>query len=177
MLSLLVLSSAQSSRSSSPYSSSFGIVLGHRPYQRVECRNPFPARSDIFPHGVVVSGRVDDVRPTDIGNSLLPESSDSRYMASVYVRRVFAGSQSLRRQRITVTGFGDSNKSWCHTNVRKGESWIFVLAPIANPDFFRLNGSLIRVTLSNIEKMDSITAGESFTKHRSVIERKFPNYF
>ncbi|OTF84102.1 Agrin-like protein, partial [Euroglyphus maynei] len=89
-------------------------------------------------------------------------------MATVLVRRVLFGQRSLQHQRIQVTGFNPDQSTqsvsspWCYPNTRRGDSWIFVLQPINYPDYFRLNSSLIRITLTNIERFDSIIADQPY---------------
>jgi len=129
---------------------------------RYECRNAFPARSNIVPHGVVLTGKVENIKQDNDGN-------DNSYMASVLVGRVFYGPRNLRKTRVTISGFG-ANKDWCHNNVEPGDSWIFVLQPITYPDYFRLNSSLIKITLNNLEKMDGIIADEPYRKLTTVTD-------
>ncbi|KAH9389513.1 hypothetical protein TYRP_023257 [Tyrophagus putrescentiae] len=163
-------SSSSYNRSYSTYSSSPNISPSSIPNSRfrsLECRSDvLPQRADIVPHGVVFSGTVTEVRQ-DGGQST---GSDHEYSATVLVRRVFFGPRSLRRSHVTVAGFGDRARNWCHANVRCGDSWIFVLVPITFPDYFRLNASLVRMNLHALERMEGIIADEPYRRLTSVEE-------
>ena len=151
------------------YTSSIPVTLGSNRY-RYECMNLFPQRSDVVPNGVIFTGFVEDIKQD--GND------DFGYMATVRVRRVFLGPINLRKSQVIVTGFGKArdgsdqgNPNWCHSNVKRGESWIFVLQPISYPDYFRLASSLIKVTLNNLERIEGI-AMDTFPKLSTVTNRK-----
>lgn len=138
-------------------------------FRSFECRyDVLPQRSEVVPHGVVFTGKVNEIRQ-DGGNS----GSDNEYSATVTVRRVFFGPRTLRKSRVTVTGFGDRSRGWCHSNVRRGDTWLFVLVPITYPDYFRLNASLIRMNLAALEKMEGIIADAPYRRLTSVEECKF----
>jgi len=85
------------------------------------------------------------------------------------VRRVFYGPKNLRKARVNIAGFG-ANKEWCWNDVKRGESWIFVLQTISYPDYFRVNSSLIKVNLHNLEKVDAIIADEPYRKMTTVTQ-------
>lgn len=132
---------------------------------RYECRNVFPIRADIVPHGVVFSGYVEDIKQDT--------NDEEGYQASVTVRRVFYGPRNLRRSRVTVAGLGGNKTNWCFSNVHRGDSWIFVLQPITYPDYFRLSSSLIKINLANLEKIEGIVADEPYRKMTTVTDRKY----
>lgn len=119
---------------------------------RFRCPTQFPTRLSLA-NSVVLTGFVEDVKPGS--------NDDDQYMASVLVSRVLYGPRDLSKTHIQITGFGSypGDNTWCHTNVGQGESWIFVLQPINYPDYFRLNASLIKITMNNLEKLDAIIAG------------------
>ncbi|KAH9425464.1 agrin-like [Dermatophagoides pteronyssinus] len=152
---------------------------------RRRCPTIFPTYTQLMnSNSIVLIGIVEQIRPLD--NIDYDESSlnrqqqqqqsirqqqqqqSSNYIANVLVRRVLHGQRSLQHQRIQVTGFNpiesktSSGSSWCYPNTRQGDSWIFVLQPINYPDYFRLNSSLIRITLTNIERFDSIIADQPY---------------
>ena len=172
----------ESSSSSSSYNRSYSTYnspsispssIPNSRFRSLECRSDvLPQRADIVPHGVVFSGTVTEVRQ-DGGQST---GSDHEYSATVLVKRVFFGPRSLRRSHVTVAGFGDRARNWCHANVRCGDSWIFVLVPITFPDYFRLNASLVRMNLHALERMEGIIADEPYRRLTSVEECKCEDF-
>ncbi|XP_046909016.2 seminal fluid protein 33A3 [Dermatophagoides farinae] len=179
LLALIIINvDGQSSSSSSSYR------------LRRRCPTIFPTHKQLMnSNSIILIGLVEQIRPLDnidyMDNSInrqpnyqlsqqqqqhSPIQSTSNYVANVLVRRVLHGQRSqLQNQRIQITGFNPNTDSkfyggnqWCYPNTRQGDSWIFVLQPINYPDYFRLNSSLIKVTLSNIERLDSIIADQPY---------------
>lgn len=129
-------------------------VVAQYSISRYRCNTQLPSRYSIIPNGVVLTGLVTDIQPGNVVD-------DGQYQASVKVSRVMYGPRTLAGNQITVSGLGTypQENTWCNTNVRKDESWIFVLQPINYPQYYRLNGSLIRMNRANLERMDAIIAG------------------
>jgi len=66
-----------------------------------------------------------------------------------------SGARNIRKS-IRVRGIGDNNTCGSDANVR--DSWIFLLRVI-DDETFRLNSSLMRVTLTNIERVEALVMG------------------
>lgn len=147
------------------------------------CMTVFPTRSQLFQsNNIVLVGLVEQIKPLDLDED--PKDSNrqmSNYLANVLVRRVLYGPRSLNKNQIQVTGFNppqadESHEGWCHPNTRQGDTWIFVLQPINFPEYFRLNSSLIRITLANLEKFDAIIADRPYGLRSNFPERKYRFY-
>jgi len=96
---------------------------------------------------VVLTGFVEQLYPSD---------GDDTYTGSVMIKRVFRGQQSLENSRVTIGGFG--TQGYCHSNVRKGDTWMFFLNQVSD-GFFKLNTTLLKVTLPNLDRINAIIEG------------------
>lgn len=112
-----------------------------------ECREKGPRRTDELPQ-VVFTGFVEQLYPS--------EDDGETYSGSVVVKRVFRGKPSLQSTRVTVGGFG--TPGLCHSNVRKRDTWIFLLNPISE-GFLKLNTTLLKVTLPNLDRINALVKG------------------
>jgi len=122
--------------------------LGLRYRLKKECREQFPRTQSELPE-VVLTGFVEQIYPSLDGGDI--------YSGSVIVKRILRGSKKLENNKITIEGFGDKNL--CHSKVQKRDSWIFLLSPVSN-GFMRLNGSLQKPNLHNIDRMNALTQGK-----------------
>jgi hypothetical protein len=113
---------------------------------RPECRDKGPRRADEMPQ-VVLTGFVEQLYPSD---------GDDTYSGSVMIKRVFRGQQSLENSRVTIGGFG--TQGFCHSNVRKRDTWIFLLNQVSDGSF-KLNSTLLKVTLPNLDRINAIIKG------------------
>jgi len=71
------------------------------------------------------------------------------------------------RKSIYVGGIGDVNV--CGSDAGLRDSWIFLLHADHDDDTFRLNSSLIRVTLPNIDRIEALLR---FQRPANAIRRK-----
>lgn len=113
---------------------------------RPECRDKGPRRADEMPR-VVLTGFVEQLYPGD---------GDETYSGSVMIKRVLRGEQSLENSRVTIGGFG--TQGFCHSNAKKRDTWIFLLNEVSN-GYFRLNATLLKVTLPNLDRINAIIKG------------------
>ncbi|KAI1296490.1 Agrin [Halotydeus destructor] len=133
--------------------------------KRLECRDNWPRRVNDLP-SVVLIGLVENVHgPSSIGPTA--GSEDATYSASVYVKWVFKGSTILQDNRITVNGFGDS--LLCHSQVTPLDSWIFFLDQLSSSSF-KLNGTLHKVHLHNLDRINAITRDEPYRRRPEITE-------
>lgn len=113
---------------------------------RPECREKGPRRAEELSN-IIISGFVEQVFHTGI--------EDGVYSGSVLVKRVFKGPSNLLSSKITVQGFNEAGV--CYSNVRKWDTWIMPLGHSSGG--FRLNGTLLRITLSNLDKINALVKG------------------
>jgi hypothetical protein len=113
---------------------------------RPECRDKGPRRIDEMPQ-VVLTGFVEQLYPSD---------GDDTYSGSVMIKRVMRGQQSLENNRVTIGGFG--TQGYCYSNVRKRDTWIFLLNQVSDGSF-KLNSTLLKVTLPNLDRINAIIKG------------------
>ncbi|KAH7644598.1 agrin-like protein [Dermatophagoides farinae] len=169
LLALIIINvDGQSSSSSSSYR------------LRRRCPTIFPTHKQLMnSNSIILIGLVEQIRPLDnidyMDNSINRQpnyqlSQQQQQQQHRYNQhRIMWPMYWFVNQRIQITGFNPNTDSkfyggnqWCYPNTRQGDSWIFVLQPINYPDYFRLNSSLIKVTLSNIERLDSIIADQPY---------------
>ncbi len=88
----------------------------------------------------------------------------SMFKGEVEIKRVFKGGNVIRtaphvhhKRRVMVDGLGDPHI--CHSMVRKHDSRIFMVNANGHGDL-RLNSSLVRITLNNLEHAESAVKGE-----------------
>lgn len=117
--------------------------------KRPECRDQVPRRGDELP-SILVTGIIETTYPPVTGSEL--------YSASVHVKSVLRGPKLLQETRVTVAGFGDTNL--CHASTTRGDSWILLLEQVTD-GLFKLNGTLLKVNLNNLDRLSALTAGES----------------
>ncbi|RWS24948.1 Agrin-like protein [Leptotrombidium deliense] len=125
---------------------------------RPECRDKLPRRSYELPD-VVLTGFVEQIYPN--------YNEGEVYSGSVIVKRVLKGPRELQGNRVTIEGFGDTNL--CYSKVRKRDIWVFFLSEISN-GFFRLNGTLHRINLNTMDRLNALTKDEPFRKRPEIIE-------
>ena len=106
----------------------------------------------------VFTGTVRDVYPDYQHPSMLK--------AEVEIKRVFKGSNVVlnaphvhHKRRVVVDGLGDPHI--CHSMVRKHDSRIFLVNKNGNGEL-RLNSSLVRITLNNLEQAESAVKGKKY---------------
>ena len=83
-------------------------------------------------------------------------------MSAVYIRVQSAARRGSRRS-IYVRGVGDSET--CGSDAGLRDSWIFLLHVVDDVDSssstqLRLNSSLIRITLTNIDRIESLVGDQ-----------------
>lgn len=120
--------------------------IRYRLRTRPECRDKGPRRVEELPP-IVVTGFVEQLYPND---------GDDTYSASVLIKRVLRGPSSLDNNRVTVGGFGA--QGLCYANARKRDTWILLLNPISD-GFLRLNNTLLKVTLPNLDRINALIRG------------------
>ena len=122
--------------------------IRYRIRTRPECRDKGPRRTEELPP-IVATGFVEQLYPND---------GDDTYSASVLIKRVLRGHSSLENNRVTIGGFGA--QGLCYANARKRDTWIFLLNPVSD-GFLRLNNTLLKVTLPNLDRMNALIRGSS----------------
>ncbi|XP_054715535.1 agrin-like [Uloborus diversus] len=78
------------------------------------------------------------------------------YRGIVKVKRVFKGDASFADNTVIVEGFG--NENLCNSDVRERDTRIFLVS-ISKNGHLRLNSSVVRVTVSNLERTVSAVRG------------------
>jgi len=93
-------------------------------------------------------------------------------VANVEIKRVIKGSEVLLggrhgtftglspRPRVLVAGIGD--REICNSEARKYDTRIFLVSRSSNGQL-RLNSSLVRISLSNIERTEAAVNGKLLT--------------
>ncbi|GIX75524.1 ntA domain-containing protein [Caerostris extrusa] len=87
----------------------------------------------------------------------LYRSRSATYRGVVKVKRVVKGDSSFSDNTVIVEGFGDPNI--CHSDVRERDTRIFLVTLLDN-GHLRLNSSVVRVTVSNLDKAVAAVKGE-----------------
>ena len=126
--------------------------------KRTECKDEWPRRSEDLSK-VVLSGVIQQNHPPTPGSQL---SS-----ASVYVKWVLKGPVQLEGTRITVDGFGQTDS--CYPVAKKFDSLILLLEDSAE-GLYRLNGTIIRVSLSNIDRIQAVIADQPFRRRPDIVD-------
>lgn len=127
---------------------------------------PLEYREEIA--NVVISGTVKDIMPDANGKNM--------YKSEIEVKRVFKGDNIVNahvnfedpithHKMLMIEGFGD--EGICDSNVRKFDTRIFLLNKGSNGDL-KLNSSIVRISLRNLEHTDAVVKGRSIL---SVISR------
>ena len=87
------------------------------------------------------------------------------WKGEVEIKRVFKGTNTIlnaphlhHKKRVVVDGLGDPHI--CHSMARKHDSRIFLVNTNGNGEL-RLNSSLVRITLNNLEQTESAVKGKS----------------
>lgn len=126
-------------------------------------------RYQIVPSGIVFTGYVAEVLP-DRDN----DNPDDQYQAQVIIKRVLYGPRNLGKgSKVTIAGFGHPKGEWCHANVKAGQTWIFITQTIVAPDYLRLNSSLLKMNLNNLERLEGIIDNEPYRPLTPVDQCKF----
>ncbi|XP_067659553.1 agrin-like isoform X7 [Haliotis asinina] len=113
---------------------------------------------------VVISGTVKEIMPDANGKNM--------YKSEVEIKRVFKGDNVVNahvnfedpvthRKMLMIKGFGD--ESICDSEVRKFDTRIFLLDDGANGDL-KLNSSIVRISLRNLEHMDALVKDIPYKK-------------
>jgi hypothetical protein len=87
--------------------------------------------------------------------------------ASVFVKWVLKGPQNLEKTRITVDGFGSPES--CYPIAKKFDSLILLLEDSAE-GLYRLNGTVIRVSLNNLDRIQSVIADQPFRRRPDIVD-------
>jgi len=122
-----------------------------------ECRDKGPRRFEELPQ-VVISGFVEQTYPSD---------GDDTYTGSVLVKRVFKGPYGLENTHVTIGGLGMTGV--CHSSVRKRDTWIFLLNQVSH-GFLRLNQTLLKLTLPNLDRMNALVKDEPYRRREAIID-------
>ncbi|GFT11739.1 ntA domain-containing protein [Nephila pilipes] len=88
----------------------------------------------------------------------LYRSRSTTYRGVVKVKRVVKGDSSFSDNTVIVEGFGDP--TICHSDVRERDTRIFLVSLLEN-GHLRLNSSVVRVTVSNLDKAVEAVRGKS----------------
>ncbi|GBM94916.1 hypothetical protein AVEN_232221-1 [Araneus ventricosus] len=83
-------------------------------------------------------------------------SRSATYRGVVKVKRVVKGDTTFADNTVIVEGFGDPNI--CHSDVRERDTRIFMVSLLDN-GHLRLNSSVVRVTVSNLDKAVAAVKG------------------
>ena len=126
--------------------------------KRTECKDSWPWRLDDLPK-IVLTGVVEQSLPPTPGSQLLA--------AAVYVKWVLRGPEQLEGSRITVDGFGQPDS--CYQKIQKFDSLILMLQESAE-GLYRLNGSVFRVSLNNMDRMQAIIADQPYRKRAEIAD-------
>ncbi len=111
---------------------------------------------------VVISGTVKEIMPDDNGKKM--------YKSEIEVKRVFKGENIVNQfanyedpishhKMVMIEGFGDDEI--CENQVRRYDTRIFLLNKGTNGDL-KLNSSIVRITLTNLEHTDAVVKGRRF---------------
>ena len=84
------------------------------------------------------------------------------------------GKQSLEGQRVTVDGFEGEDP--CSPEIKKSDTLILLLEPVTE-GLFRLNGTIIRVNLNNLDRIQAIIADSPYRKRIEVIEQPCETHY
>ena len=122
--------------------------------QRSECKEEWPRRPEDLK--IVLSAVIQQMYP--------PTAGAVTASASAFVRWVLKGPTQLEGTRITVDGFGSGS---CSPVIRSFDSLILILEESVG-GLFRLNGTIIRVNLNNIERMQAIVADVPYRKRGEI---------
>lgn len=120
-----------------------------RANNRLECRDKVPRKLSDLPN-VVLTGYIEQIYPSI--------DSGGTYTGSVLVKRVLRGPSRYQGNRVTIDGFGD--RTFCYSRGEPTESWIFQLTQISE-GYFRLNGTMLKLNLDNLDRMNVLVEGNS----------------
>ncbi|KAG8193220.1 hypothetical protein JTE90_005567 [Oedothorax gibbosus] len=87
----------------------------------------------------------------------LYRSRSETYRGVVKVKRVVKGDSNFADNTVIVEGFGDPNI--CNSDVRERDTRIFLVRQL-DSGHLRLNSSVVRVTVSNLDKVVSSSMGK-----------------
>lgn len=124
--------------------------------KRTECREEWPRRADDLPK-VVLSGVVQHTNPPSAGSML---SS-----ANIFVKWVIKGPEQLEGTRITVDGFGRPDS--CYPIPKSFDSVILLLEE-STSGLYRLNGTVFRVNLNNLDRIQSVVADQAYRRRPDI---------
>ncbi|GFQ80978.1 ntA domain-containing protein [Trichonephila clavata] len=96
------------------------------------------------------------------------------YRGVVKVKRVVKGDTSFSDNTVIVEGFGDPNI--CHSDVRERDTRIFLVSLLDN-GHLRLNSSVVRVTVSNLDKAVEAVRGNINTCGLMMIDLLYDRTF
>lgn len=122
--------------------------LRYKLRKRPECRDKGPRRHEDLPD-VVLTGFVQQIYHS--------YESGEIYSGSILVKRVLKGPKRLEDNQITVNGFGDTEL--CHSNIRKRDTWLFLLTDVPG-GAMKLNGTLLKVSLQNLDRLNALVKGK-----------------
>lgn len=121
------------------------------------CKNLACNVSDEY---ILVKGKSADVVLTAIIDEVFLPSPDGTYSVKMRIKRVYKGLNDTRYDRsIVVDGFG--TERFCESGIRVKDTRIFFIENREH-GHLRLNGSLIRMTLSNLDVAYAAVSGKFF---------------
>lgn len=89
-------------------------------------------------------------------------ASKGTYKAEIQIKRLMKGDLSFNNQVVLVDGFG--NPRVCHSNVKERDTRIFMVNEILHSNYshpiLKLNSSMVRVTIQNLEKTIAAVRGK-----------------
>lgn len=133
--------------------------------KRTECREDWPRRAEDLPN-VVLSGVVQQTHPPPAGTTL---SS-----ATLFVKWVLKGPAQLEGTRITVDGFGTPDS--CYPVPKSFDSLILLLQE-STAGLYRLNGSVFRVNLNNLDRIQSVVADQPYRRRADIPDQPCESHY
>lgn len=133
--------------------------------KRPECRSSWPRRIEDLPSHVVI-GTIEKTFPVPPGATVFP--------ANVQIKWVIRGKQQLEGQRVTIDGFEADDS--CFGEIKKADTLILLLEPVTE-GLLRLNGTIIRVNLNNLDRIQAIIADSPFRRRVEVIEQSCETHY
>ncbi|GBN73583.1 hypothetical protein AVEN_125450-1 [Araneus ventricosus] len=124
-----------------------GLANG-RPCEETETLNERQERAD-----VIFTGTVQRIYRKSPTRSFILD-----YNAMVFVKRVLKGDKKLQNNAVVVSGLG--NRLICHSVVKERDTRIFLVSQIED-GFLRLNSSLLRMSIPNLDILDAVIKGKT----------------
>lgn len=132
--------------------------------RRPECRDKGPRRIEELP-SLAATGSLEEIFEVERNETLL------RGRATLY--RIMHGPKELAGRDIEVRGLNDPE--FCNQHPVAGDKFIFLLDELY-PGVYKLNRSLFRITLENIDRMNALVRDEPFRRRAEIVERKFETH-